>query len=70
MASWDDSDDQRRIASPTGYPVNCPDCNEEAIAIVPGNSKIAERKEDADGKVRVDCRSCKRQFFVYFRLEG
>ena len=53
---------------PTGKSIVCPECNESVMAIVPKGSTIAEREENADGKVRVNCPACGTRFLAYFRF--
>lgn len=40
-----------------------------AVALIPVGSEIVDHEEDADGKVRVNCRSCDGQFLVRFRID-
>ena len=54
---------------PSGKTVVCPNCSEEAIAVVPQGSEIVTQEGNGDGKVWVDCRICENRFLVYYQLK-
>ena len=47
--------------------VVCPECNTEAMALVPKGSAIVKQEGNADGKVWVTCKTCGNRFLVYFQ---
>jgi uncharacterized protein with PIN domain len=53
---------------PKGQITRCPECNAEAMAIIPQNSFLIKSEENADGKVWVNCRECGERFLAYFQL--
>lgn len=55
---------------PTGRMVHCPECSDEAMAILPPKSRTVSSEETADGKVWVTCRSCGNRFLVYYQIDG
>ena len=52
---------------PVGKNVVCPECNAEAMALVPKGSAIVKREGNADGKVWVTCETCGNRFLVHFQ---
>lgn len=54
---------------PTEKWVICPECNAEAITVVPKHSEIVESEETADGKAWVSCWTCGERFLVYYRTQ-
>lgn len=54
---------------PRGESVRCPGCGGTVIALVPEDSNVVGREENADGKVRANCRNCGEQFLVHYKID-
>lgn len=50
--------------------MTCPDCETEAVAVLPPDGVLVRDEGDADGKVWVNCRECRERFLTYFRTDG
>jgi len=47
--------------------VRCPECNAQAVALIPRDSTTVEDKDESDGKARVNCPECGNHFLVLFK---
>lgn len=55
---------------PTGLFTRCPECDAEAVAILPYESgRLVDREEDGDGMVWVNCADCGARFRRYYRID-
>ena len=54
---------------PRGERVDCPECGNSTIAIIPPDGSVVEDEETADGKVWVNCWDCGAQFLAHYRKD-
>ncbi|WP_225336023.1 hypothetical protein [Halomicrobium urmianum] len=54
---------------PKGRIVNCPECETNAVAVIPEDASIVSGESSADGSVWVNCHECGDKFRVYFVSE-
>lgn len=54
---------------PKGQMVNCPECETNAVALIPEDTVLVSRETNADGSVWVNCHECEDQFRMYFAFE-
>jgi hypothetical protein len=52
---------------PSAKQMTCPECDSEALVIVPQDTQIVESEADADGKVWGNCRTCENGFLAYYQ---
>lgn len=55
---------------PVARRVECPECEEEAYAVIPKRATSVDAEADADGKVWATCRDCDARFLVHYAIES